>query len=178
MHEILSVLEDSRQKFLAASEGVPEAEANTAPAPGRWSVLECVEHVTTVEERFLGWLESGKKLDAPRIDPQKEADLAARVQNRATKAEAPEPVRPVGRFGSLAQAREQFNTTRDRSKRFAEERAADLYSLVAEHPRFGPMNGVEFLTIIAGHALRHAAQIHEARAAFDLAKLPIDKGTF
>src|SRR5258707_7285283 len=85
MTEILAVLENSRQQFIAVSEGVLEAQAKTAPAPGRWSVLDCVEHVTIVEERFLGWLENGRKLDAPRIDPPIEARLAARVRDRATK---------------------------------------------------------------------------------------------
>src|SRR5438876_12296958 len=121
MTEILSVLENSRQQFIAASEGVLEAQAKTAPAPGRWSVLDCVEHVTIVEERFLGWLENGRKLDAPRIDPQIEARLEARVRDRSTKVEAPEPVRPTGRFASLAEALEQFGATRARSMRFASE---------------------------------------------------------
>src|SRR6266853_6894655 len=98
MNQIIDTLENSRQEFLAASDGVSESQAKTAPAPGRWSVLDCVEHVTIVEERFLGWLENGRKLDAPRIDPQIEARLAARVRDRSTKVEAPEPVRPTGRF--------------------------------------------------------------------------------
>jgi len=167
MTSIITSLENSRQQFLAASEGVPEDRAKKPPAPGRWSVLDCVEHVTTVEERFLGWLENGKKLDAPPANPQKEAELFVRVQSRATKLEAPVVVRPVGRFATLAEAREQFNTTRARSMKFAQDRSADLYSLTAEHPRLGVMNGVEFLTIIAAHALRHAEQIRETRAVLE-----------
>ena len=55
--------------------GLTEAQATIRPDPERWSVLDCVEHVTLVEERFLGWLEKAKKLDAPRIDKEKEAGL-------------------------------------------------------------------------------------------------------
>jgi hypothetical protein len=44
-------------------------------------------------------------------------------------------------------------------------RATDLYSLAAEHPRFGPRNGLEMLLIISGHAQRHAEQIRETKAA-------------
>jgi len=54
-----------------------------------------------------------------------------------------------------------------RSVQFAENRADDLYYLAAEHPRFGPMNGAEFMMIITAHARRHAAQIQEVRAALD-----------
>jgi uncharacterized damage-inducible protein DinB len=163
--EIVNTLENSRREFIAACEGVTESLEKVAPAPGRWSVLDCVEHVTTVEERFLGWLASGQRMEAPLSDPQKEAELAARVANRTTRVEAPEAVRPVGRFVTLAAALEHFNAARARSARFADDHRDDLYWLAAEHPRLGKLNGVEFLTIIAAHARRHAEQIRETRAA-------------
>ena len=64
--EIVDNLERSRQEFMAALAGLTELQAKVRPDPDRWSVLDCVEHVTTVEERFLGWLQSGKKLEEPR----------------------------------------------------------------------------------------------------------------
>jgi hypothetical protein len=157
--EIVENLERSRQEFLAAVAGITEAQAKERPHPERWSVLDCVEHVATVEVRFQGWLEGAKKLDAPRVDKEKE------VPDRSTRVKAPEAVVPSGRFTTLAQALEQFNTGRTRSVQFAEERSDDLYCLAAEHPRFGPVNGVELLIITAGHSRRHAEQIKETRAA-------------
>lgn len=118
-----------------------------------------------VEQRFLGFLENAEKLDSPRIDKEKEARLLATVPDRSTRIQAPEAVQPSGRFTSLDQAREQFNAGRARSIQFAEERSDDLYWLQSMHPRLGPMNGVEYLILIAQHARRHAAQIREARAA-------------
>ncbi len=162
--EIVENLERSRQEFLAAVAGVTEAQAQARPDPERWSVLDCVEHVTTVEERFLGWLEAAKKLDEPRVDKEKEAGLMARVPDRSVRVQAPEAVVPAGRFTTLEQALEQFNLRRTRSIEFAQDRCDDLYYLASEHPRFGPMNGVELLIIIAGHSRRHAVQILEARA--------------
>jgi hypothetical protein len=44
---------------------------------------------------------------------------------------------------------------------FAKARYADLYSLDLEHRRFGRVNGIELMVIIAGHARRHAEQIRE-----------------
>ncbi len=160
-------MERSRQEFIAALAGLTESQANARPDPERWSVLDCVEHVTTVEERFQGWLNAAKKLDAPRIDKDKEAGLMARVPDRSTRVKAPEAVVPAGRFTTLEQALEQFNAGRTRSIQFAEDRCDDLYCLASEHPRFGPVNGVELLIIIAGHSRRHAAQIRETRAALE-----------
>jgi uncharacterized damage-inducible protein DinB len=162
--EIVENLERSRQEFMAAVAGLTEAQARARPDPERWSVLDCVEHVTTVEQRFLGWLEAAKKLDEPRVDKEKEAGLMARIPDRSTRAKSPEAALPTGRFATLQQALEQFNRGRTRSVEFAQDRCDDLYCLASEHPRFGPMNGVEFLIIIAGHSRRHAAQILETRA--------------
>jgi hypothetical protein len=163
--EIVENLERSRQEFLAAVAGITEAQAQERPHPERWSVLDCVEHVATVEVRFQGWLEGAKKVEAPRIDKEKEATLMTRVPDRSTRVKAPEAVVPSGRFTTLAQALEEFNSGRTRSVQFAEERSDDLYCLAAEHPRFGPVNGVELLIITAGHCRRHAEQIKETRAA-------------
>lgn len=167
--EIVEHLERSRQEFMAAVAGLTEAQAKARSDPERWSVLDCVEHVTRAEERFLGWLEAAKKLDAPRVDKEKEAGLMARITDRSTRAKSPEAVLPAGRFTTLGQALEQFNVERTRSIEFAQDRGDDLYCLTAEHPRFGPINGVEFLIIIAGHSRRHAAQILEARAGLAVA---------
>jgi hypothetical protein len=163
--EIVENLERSRQEFLEAVAGLTEEQAKVRPDPERWSVLDCVEHVTSVEERFLSWLQAGRKLDEPRIDKEKEATLTARVPDRSTRVKAPEAVVPTGRFATLAQALEQFNAGRARSIQFAEDRCDDIYSMSGEHPRFGALNGVEFMIIIAGHSRRHGEQIRETRAA-------------
>ena len=165
--EIVQNLERSREEFLAAVAGLSEAQARVHPGPERWSVLDCVEHVAVVEERFLGWLEKAEKLDTPRIDKEKEAGLMARIPDRSARAQSPEAALPNGRFTTLAQAIEQFNAGRANSIQFAQDRCDDLYSLASAHPRFGPMNGMEFLIIIAGHSRRHAAQIHEVRAQIE-----------
>jgi hypothetical protein len=162
---IVDNLERSRQEFMAAVAGLTESQAKVRPDPERWSVLDCVEHVTSVEERFLGFLQKAEKLDAPRVDREKEAGLTVRIPDRSTRVKAPEAVVPTGRFQTLAEAIDQFNAGRTRSIQFAEQCGDELYCLASAHPRFGPMNGVEFLIIIAGHSRRHAEQIRETRAA-------------
>ena len=163
--EIVQKLEKSRRELNAAVESVTDAAASTKPGADRWSVLECLEHITLVEERFLKRLHEAERKDAPHSDRQREDELAAMVTNRSQPAQAPPPAHPAGRFTSVAQALEAFNEVRTRTIRFAEDHAAELYSIAGEHPRFGPRNGVELLLIIAGHAQRHAEQIHEARTA-------------
>ena len=163
--EIVKCLEDSRADFRAAAEGVPEAQAGVRSEPGRWSVLECVEHIVIAEGRFLAWLQNPVAESAPPMDKEKEAKLLLGVSGRSQRVNAPEPVHPTGRFATLAEALAQFDAARANSIRFAESSGSGLYSLAAKHPFFGAVNGAEVMVLIAAHARRHAAQIREIRAA-------------
>lgn len=163
--EIVKCLEDSRADCRAAAEGVSQAQATVRPAPERWSVLECVEHIVVAESRFLGWLQNPVAEAAPPMDKEKEAKLLLGVSGRSQRVNAPEPVHPTGRFATLAEALAQFEETRAKSIQFAESRGPGLYSLAAKHPFFGAVNGGEVMVLIAAHARRHAAQIREIRAA-------------
>jgi uncharacterized damage-inducible protein DinB len=162
--DVFDALQTSSRELNAALAGISESQAAASPAPGRWSVLECLEHVVTVEERFLGRLEQAERTSPQTADKDREAQLSAMAASRAKRAEAPEPARPSGRFTNLAEALHEFNAVRTRSLRFVQDHAADLYSLSAEHPRFGHLNGAELLLIVAGHAQRHADQIREVTA--------------
>ena len=165
--EIIEILEKSRKEFHDAVTGVSESLAKTRPEADRWSVLDCVEHVATVEDIFLKRLASGEYTEAPPEDRAKEASLATRIVDRSSRRQAPETALPKGRFASLAEGLEQFDRARERSLQFARERAPELYTLASAHPAFGPLNGVEAMIILASHSSRHAAQIREVRAALE-----------
>ena len=155
-NSIVKILEDSRADFHAAVDGVSEFDAKVCPAPGRWSVLERLEHtllphsrgalrqiacdLVISESRLLGWLENPIADSAPPANKEKEARLLS-LANRTQCVEAPEPARPTGRFARLAEAMEQFDAARTGSIRFAESQGAGLYTLAARHPFFGLCNG-------------------------------------
>jgi hypothetical protein len=67
----------------------------------------------------------------------------------------------------LEEATAQFNAARDRTTRYAEEHSRELYSISIDHPRFGKLNGVEVLVLMAGHTQRHADQIREIARSFE-----------
>ena len=159
------MLENSRMEIHDAVDGLTDEHASLRPGEGRWSVLECIEHIAMAERRFLGWLEKGERLEAPDTDEQKGPALLARLTNRSTKAQAPEPVQPAGRFHTLAHALEDFNAARAQTVGFVEAHFPELDSLSARHPFFGLMSGYHLLFFMSGHARRHAEQIRETRTA-------------
>jgi len=161
---LIAILEAGRRDFLDAAREISPEQASAKPAPNSWSVLECIEHVTAVEDRYLSWISSGTAV-APHRNSEKEMRLFMTIRNRLTKVEAPDVVRPRGRFGTLAAALAEFEAVRDRSVQLVQERGDALYSIGAKHPYFGKVNGAELIQLIDGHARRHADQIRETGEA-------------
>lgn len=167
---LIDILERGRQDFLDSTHNVSPEQARAKPTPGCWSVLECIEHVVAVEDRYLSWLSSGTEV-APQRDFEKEMRLFTTIRSRLTKVEAPDAVHPRGRSGTLPAALAEFQAVRDRSVRMVEERGDGLYSIGVQHPYFGKVNGAEMIQLIDGHARRHADQIRETCEAFLSARL-------
>jgi hypothetical protein len=162
--ETLSGLEASRDFFEQTVGGIPESEATLRQAPDTWTILGIVEHIVVAERALLARLTTAHPSDSVPRDPAREARLAAGLKNRSAPVKAPERAQPAGRFSSLADALRHFLEARNKTIRFARERAEELYSLTAEHPFFGTVNGIEMLIVMAGHSDRHADQIVEIRS--------------
>ena len=161
---LITTLERGRRDFLEATTELSDAQALAKPSPDGWSVLECIEHVVALEQRYVHSLLNGTPVP-PRRDPDKEFRLFTAVRNRLSKIEAPEAFRPTGRFRTLSAALAEFNSTRDRTLDEAARLGDALYSVGIRHPYFGLVNGAELIQIIDAHARRHADQIRETAAA-------------
>jgi hypothetical protein len=164
MMVLVEMLESGRRDVLDSVDGLTEMASLAKPSPDRWSVLECIEHVVLVEERFQGWLENGSSI-ASVPKPENESRIFNMVTDRSSRVTAPEAVVPSGRFRALKDALLAFNAVRDRSVSIVKDRGEALYTIGAQHARFGELNGVEVIHLMAGHARRHAAQIREMRDA-------------
>lgn len=162
MKDVAAHLENARTELVQVVSGLTDERARTRPAPDRWSVLECLEHVSFVERRFLGMVKESATGTPTQRDAAKEAALEERVLDRSNRRTAPEAVHPTGKHGSLSDALQEFNSVRDETLRFASEQGVNLLSRSANHPVLGPLNGVEALLLIAGHGRRHTAQMRDA----------------
>lgn len=163
--DLLQALHSSRAELVDAIGGLTDGKASAKPGEGRWSVLETLEHIGDVEERFLARIESGAKEGAPPVNPAKEASFAAKVVDRTQKVQAPEAVAPKGRFTSVADALARFTDARAKSMEFVTRQGAEVEKIAGTHPRFGELNGREMVLFLCGHCRRHTAQIRETRAA-------------
>jgi uncharacterized damage-inducible protein DinB len=161
--ELLASLHAGRQALLEVLEGISQEEAARVPEPGRWSVLDCVEHVALVEDYLYARLLEGQRVEETGINPVRERRIRERAADRSRRVAAPDAVKPAGRYATLESALAEFLAARDRTIRYVDRCDEDLRARLTTHPLLGPANCHEMLLMIALHPLRHAAQIREVR---------------
>ncbi len=165
--KLVGSLERGRRALLKSLRGVSAETAVRTPIPGKWTILDCVEHVAVSEDYLLAQIESATYSGTPAIPPQREALIAERALDRSFRFESPQAVRPIGQFPTLAAALEHFLASRERTMRWVESAPPDLRNRIASHPLIGPTNCYEMLLMMALHPRRHAEQIEEIKVALE-----------
>jgi uncharacterized damage-inducible protein DinB len=163
--EILATMAHGAAALMHALHGVTDDMAVRVPGSGRWTILQCMEHVAVAEGDLLSLIDASTHVDTPLVNEKREATILARGADRSTRIESPKEGQPTGRFSTLAEAVQHFHASRERTIRFIEENDEDLRCRIATHPRLGTVNCFEVLLLMAVHPLRHAKQIEESTAA-------------
>ena len=165
-------LEGSRKAFLDATKGLSTAQWSFKPAPERWSVAECSEHIA-LAEGFIFGLVSERIMKAPANPEKRDAakgkdDLIVKMlQDRSHKATAPEPIDPV-KHGvmTLEESVKLFQDSRAHTIDYVKTTQEDLRDHLFDHPvpAIGTLDGYQWILLISGHTRRHTAQILEVKA--------------
>lgn len=158
----LRSLEQGATSLREALGAVSDEQARRIPGPGRWSILQCVEHIALTEDFLFSAILSAETASAPLIHPGREERIAARGADRSRPVESPEGVRPRASFSSSNQAMRHFLASREKTVQYAAAHLCeDPRCRVTSHPLFGAVNVFEVLLLMAVHAQRHVGQINQ-----------------
>lgn len=162
----LQYLETTKKGVQDATKGLSEAQWNFKFAPERWSIAQVVEHIAAAEDMLRG-MTIEKIMVAPAAPDRdvKHIDemVVTMVTDRSHKADAPEPLRPVNRFGSPADALKHFVDSRMQTEDFL-KKTPDLRAHAADSPLGQKLDAYEWVLFIAAHSERHTKQINEVKA--------------
>jgi hypothetical protein len=95
---------DTRDDYVKQLTGLSDAQLNFRAGEGRWTIGEIAEHIIVVENALRGFVEGGMKSPVPACkDEFRIADVAVilTITNRQQKFQAPEAVRPNGRWKTV-----------------------------------------------------------------------------
>jgi len=165
--ELLEYLDLQRSVLWAAVAAVDPPARECAPAAGRWSAANVVEHVAIVERRVAALLAreiaAARAAGAPTetssspIIPTLALDL---VLSRRRTFSAPGSAQPHGLDATAAWVALETAGAAVREALRAGDGLA-LATLTAPHPIFGPLNFYHWFGFLGAHEARHAAQIRE-----------------
>lgn len=166
-------LQRTNEKFLKSVDGLSEAQWNFKPAPDKWSIAQCAEHIAAAETLIRGAVEKG--LATPLDPAEKTAELikddmiATMVVDRSKKLSAPEPLVPTQRFGSPAATVEAFQKERAATIKLAQS-DAEFRAHAVKHPAFGMLDTYGWMLFLSAHSERHTLQIEEVKTHPDFPK--------
>ncbi|HMJ06951.1 MAG TPA: DinB family protein [Chthoniobacterales bacterium] len=170
----INYLKETQKNFLAAVDGVSDAQWKFKPAPERWSIAETAEHIATAED-FI-WARVNEIMKAP-ANPERRAEtqgkdkiILDKIPDRSHKAQAPEPLKPTGKFATREELVKHFQEVRAKEIAFLEGTKEDLRSHIADNPALDAMDAYQWVIFNGAHSKRHTAQIEEVKTAANYPK--------
>jgi len=164
--EALSIHDQTDRDFIAAIEGLNEAQWTFKPGARRWSIQQIAEHIVLVASLGTAGVEKAlcQEFDPNVQEPAGLFDaMKLRVMDRSLRGmQAPEPVSPRGVW-SVEETLQRFRQMRSIARTLLEQRDAPLKSRAfALMP--GTYNCHHWLILTSLHTRRHLAQIAEVKA--------------
>lgn len=162
-------LKQTQKELLKSVKGLSEAQLNFKTAPEKWSVKECMQHLTLAEAGLWMWVDGTLKTPA---NPEKRADIKMTdddmikgVTNRGNKAQAPENFQPKNaKWATMDETVNTFKTERAKLISYIKKTTDDMRNHVATETPFGPVDAYQIVLLISAHTNRHMQQINELKA--------------
>ncbi|MGA9528082.1 MAG: DinB family protein [Terriglobales bacterium] len=165
----LKSLQATHDAFLQSIAGLSEKQWKFKPAPDRWSVAEVSEHIAVSESTIFGLVQS--KFMAGPPTPEKRAEVKVtddiimqRIPDRSHKAQAPEFLKPTGRWATREELTKAFEDSRKATMDYVRTTNDDLRDHFGPHPVLGEMDAYQWILLISAHSERHTKQIEEVKA--------------
>ncbi len=151
--------------FLASIDGLSEAQWRFKPAADRWSIAETAEHIVATDKLIGGFLIGGMPPLGARPDSAAAMDrrIVTLLADRTQRFDAPAVIQPAGKYATQSDLVAAFVETRNDLNDFLAQTRAPLRTVGVPHPAFGPMDGVQWVILVAGHEQRHTQQIEEVK---------------
>jgi len=161
----LSYYHATRKQVIDAVSGLSEAQWKFKPADDKWSIRDVLEHLVLAEAGIFELVAAGlrRSADKPETKP-KDEEIVARIKNRSRPAQAPEQMRPTGKWTANEALIDEFKIRRDKSLAWVAQTQEDLCNTYTKSA-VGVIDTYQALLLIPAHTERHLAQINEVKGS-------------
>ncbi len=144
-------------------------------AEDKWTIAECIEHITLAELRFPAIVkEELLKPSNPEYRKKiqvNEKDIINRLTNKNGKANSPEILKLTGKYPDVQDAISTFRNQRLATIEYVNTITDDLHNHFWKHPATGIVDLYQTIVLMSAHLERHIKQIEEVKLAKDFPKV-------
>ncbi len=155
--ELVQFIDAHRAALRATVNAVPVVHRDRRPAPNRWSVAECLEHVAIVETVVAGRLAAGFEAARDQLGPETEAGaiiddtFVSRIMDRSSRFKTGAPSVPTGTLDAEAAWRALEASRRTFRDLLDCADGLDVRAIEAKHPYFGALSFHQWAQFIGAH---------------------------
>lgn len=172
--ELIVQLQNSLNKFNTTIAGLTSEQLNFREKDNKWTIAECIEHVTLAELKFPTIVnEEMQKPSNPDYIKKikiKDEKIRPKMLSRIWKAKSPEIFKPTGRFASSEEAIKIFQEQRAKTLQYVNTTSDDLRNHFWRHPLTGTIDLYQTLILMSAHLERHIEQIEKIKSASNFPK--------
>lgn len=168
------ILNSSLIKFNSTVNDLSEAQLKFRPAKDKWTIAECIEHITLAELEFPIILEREiQKPTNPDLRSKisiKDDEIQPKMTSKKWKAKSPEIFKPSNKFVNPKEAITAFQIQRNKTITFIASTKDDLRNRYWKHPLTGKIDLYQTLLLMSAHLERHIEQIENIKASVSFPK--------
>jgi hypothetical protein len=177
--ELNKQLQISYENLTATIANLNPAQMNFKVKDKKWSIAECIEHITLAELRFP---EIVKEEMAKPANPSfranikiKDESIRPKMLSRIWKAKSPEIFKPSGKFATVEEAIKTFGSQRQETIAYVNTTEDDLRNHFWKHPLTGHIDLYQTLLLMSAHLERHTEQIKNIKLSSSFPTLQNEK---
>lgn len=164
---LLDYLVKTKDRLVKDVKGLTPAQLNFKPDSSRWSVAECVEHITLTENTNMDRVREVLKTEADASNRSKitvtDEQVLKRYTDRSNKRKTAETLVPKSRFGSHEGALKEFLEKRNANIEFIKKTNDDFRNRITTYS-YGTVDLYQCILALAAHSERHIVQLEEVMA--------------
>lgn len=159
---LLAHFELTEAWLIDETHGLSEAQLKFRSAPGKWSILDCVEHLAIAEAQYWTNLQDSLKTEATtKKAPGTDGDILWYGIDRTVRQKTGDARVPDGRYKTLDAALADFRKQRKTFVEYARSTQEDLHAHLMPG---GEIDSYQWFVMISSHSQRHILQIREIKA--------------
>ncbi len=156
-------LRKSHEDLLKLTKGLNDEQLTFKPSETEWSIIECITHITKVEEVVWGIIQKAEELSEDALNKKiTDLEVMNQIESREKKFNAPPSLKPSEAGEKTYQELiNELDQKRNRLMNYLNTTTINLRTYGSKNPVLGFIDVYQWALFSGAHMKRHTKQIEE-----------------